>query len=135
MPDNLSCMKLRCVTNSIRIRLRKSDIQLLRSKLVLEDHLNFPSQTRLTYGIHLIPDDHRVNLKENQMIVYVNEKKAIAWMDSEVVSLDFKIELGNDESLSILIEKDFPCKHTGADFDDTYHELQPEEFKMYRKPE
>jgi len=126
-------MKLRCLTDSIRLRLRKSDIQLLRENSELTNSLNFPGQNNLSYGIRLTNENHSSAFDGNLLLVTLNSQLATKWMDSDIVSLAFKLTVDEGKQLAILIEKDFPCKHTGDDFEDTFHELQPDEFKMYKK--
>lgn len=126
-------MKLRCISNSIRIRLRKSDVKTLLDESKLIDSLQFPNESKLEYGLILSQFENNVIYDTNTLIIYVNRRDAKGWADSQDVSLKFNLDLPNQSTLRVLIEKDFPCKHTGDDFEDTYHELQPEEHKMFRK--
>ena len=126
-------MKLRCVTNSIRLRLRKSDIHLLVKNSELMDYLSFPNNKKLEYGITITEANSGVDYHENKIMIQVNSKEAGAWINSNEVSLNFHLPTSSGEVLKVLIEKDFPCKHTGNDFEDTFYELQPEEHRMYKQ--
>ena len=123
-------MKLRCITNSIRIRLRKSDISKLKTTGELIDQIEFPNSRSFSYGIILIDNETTVSYEGDTMIIALNKSLCEKWMSNQEVSLEERIELSNSNTLHILIEKDFPCKHTGNDFEDTYHELQPVEHRM-----
>lgn len=126
-------MKLRCITNSIRIRLRKSDIQSLLSERKIIDEIHFPNNKKLSYGIALIDGPTYASYEEDDIIIYLNLSIGKEWMSNQDVSLQLNYELHNSKTLKLLIEKDFPCKHTGTDYEDTYYELQPEEHRMLKK--
>jgi hypothetical protein len=126
-------MKLRCITNSIRFRLRKSDVQEFVEKKYISDSLLFPNGTSFEYGLKLTDNKSEATCSDNKIVIYVDKIKVEKWVNSEDVSLKLAMSTPKNTSLSILIEKDFPCKHTGDDFNDTYHELQPKEHRMYRK--
>ena len=126
-------MKLRCIANSIRFRLRKSDVKLLIENSKLKDSIHFPNGTSFVYGIVLTDHETGTYCENKTMLVELNRSNVEEWINSNEVSLRISLPTLGGDVLSILIEKDFPCKHTGSDYDDTYHELQPEEYKMYRK--
>ncbi len=126
-------MKLRCRTNSIRFRLRKSDVRSLMENSKLKDSIHFPNGTSFVYGIVLTDHETGTYCENNYMLIELKRSEIRNWVNSDDVSFQIKLSTIGDQTLSILIEKDFPCKHTGDDYDDTYHELQPEEYKMYRK--
>jgi len=126
-------MKLRCRSNSIRFRLRKSDVKLLIENSKLKDSIHFPHGTSFVYGIVLTDHETGTYCENNCMFIELKRTEIRNWINSDDVSFRIEIPTIGDKTLSILIEKDFPCKHTGDDYDDTYHELQPEEYKMYRK--
>ncbi|MEO1384726.1 MAG: hypothetical protein AAFV78_15995, partial [Bacteroidota bacterium] len=46
-------MKLRCVTNSIRIRARKSDLAILKSKGEVVDSVHFGGSQLLVFGLRM----------------------------------------------------------------------------------
>jgi len=125
-------MKLRCVTNSIRLRLRKSDVSQLKKYNSLVDSLQFPGNKKWTFGISLTEENNNVEYNDDQLLVILNKQIALDWMNSNDVSLKFSLKIDQENDLTILVEKDFPCKHTGDDFEDTYHELEPAEASMYR---
>jgi hypothetical protein len=99
---------------------------------VLFDSLEFPNGVKFRFGIS-IGSLTSAQFLDNHLMVQIKTEEAKQWIYSDQVSLSNEITLQSGKLLTILIEKDFPCKHTGDDFEDTYHELQPEEHKMYKK--
>ncbi|HMO38483.1 MAG TPA: hypothetical protein PKC76_00565 [Saprospiraceae bacterium] len=116
-------MKLRCTHNSLRLRLRKSDIAQLQSEGFVQERVTFGAGQTLTYRLQIAAVPALSALFENGCIcVQIPTPEAQRWMDSEQVGLE------NDQLLHILVEKDFPCRHTEeSDREDTFYELAPEE--------
>lgn len=119
-------MKLRCTSNSIRIRVRKSDLELLAAQGRVVEKILFPAGTSLEYsigwqnrsaGLEATFHDHHIEIG-------IPEGAGRQWMDSEELGLENTLPLEGGGELFVVVEKDFPCKHTGeADLNDTYHEL------------
>lgn len=119
-------MKLRCAENSLRLRVRKSDVEQLQKQGSVQEIVRFGVDQVLQYQL-LISDIKELSATfENGLIlVQIPEKEAQRWINSEQVGLEGKGDL------HILIEKDFPCRHTSTDDkEDTYYELVPPEDKI-----
>ena len=120
-------MKLRCVQNSIRLRLRKSDINILSTRGILKEEVCFPGSQVFTFSLSISNHDTEVcaDFEGLEMKVILPEQIAKAWVDSNQVGIERYIDLpttGNQ--LHILVEKDFPCKdRENEDKADTYTEL------------
>lgn len=124
-------MKLRCTTNSIRIRLRKSDIEVLKKNQIIEDLIEFPGSDRLQYAV-CISDNAELyaSYVNHEIVVFLPKKMATQWIESNQVSLENNISTVERKGLSILIEKDFPClDRDDADRDDTFWELADDKSK------
>ncbi len=122
-------MKLRCTENSIRLRLRKSDIKKLSENKVLSVSVRFPAGNALIYEIK-IEDSPKVSAYFNERLVsiIIPPNLASQWINSEQVGISENLELSDVQFLAILIEKDFPCKdRIDEDKSDTFQELVPEE--------
>lgn len=66
-----------------------------------------------------------------QIIVRVPKAQSEEWINSEEVSLEQFQQMDNGETLEILVEKDFPCRHTAeSNLEDTFFELAPEDPKI-----
>ena len=101
-------MKLRILGNSLRLRLSVPEVALLKEDNVISDKINFGRST-LTYKIELTASNELdVSFSDNQITVWVPEKTALNWADTDEVSIRATKELRED-SLRILIEKDFAC--------------------------
>jgi len=89
-------MKLRCTENSIRIRIRK-----------------YESMQQVA-----------ATLLDNNLVVNLPKSAANEWINSNQVGIEVNKEIPNNESLHILIEKDFPClDRENEDKSDTFWEL------------
>ncbi|MDX1943625.1 MAG: hypothetical protein SFU99_23865 [Saprospiraceae bacterium] len=112
-------MKLRCAENSVRLRLRKSDIELLKKQGFVREEVNFGASQMLSYELQIAKQIGITATFENgRILVQIPENQYLNWVNSEQVSLE-KLH-----PLHILIEKDFPCKHTATeDKEDTFYEL------------
>ncbi len=124
-------MKLRCIENSLRLRLKKSDVDSLAEDKKVSVSIGFPAGAFLKYELCVVPVDSVEAIFESGMIsIRLPEKLAMGWVNSEEVGIEKNIELPNGQTLSILIEKDFPCKNRpDEDKSDTFQELVPEEEK------
>jgi hypothetical protein len=124
-------MKLRCVENSIRLRLKKSDVDTLAEEKNMSVSIGFPAGAILKYELRIVPNEGIAAIFDSGVIsILLPENKAMHWIASEEVSIGKEIKLPDGQTLSILIEKDFPCKNRpDEDKADTFQELVPEEEK------
>ncbi len=118
-------MKLRCTNNSIRFRLRKSDIEVLKSNKIVQETVQFPGSDDLLFSICISENpDMYASFINHEILVYIPSKMADEWINSDQVSLHNHITTIERKSLTILLEKDFPClDRTEPDRDDTFWEL------------
>ena len=103
-------MKLRCSENSIRLRLRKSEIEKLKEVHTLKENVQVGLSV-FSYGIGKT-DAATVHatFEDGCILLHVPEEEMLQWInDAEQVSVSVKQLLKNGQHLSILIEKDFPC--------------------------
>lgn len=103
-------MKLRCVTHSIRIRVRKSDLAVLRSEGVVEDQVSFGGDQVLVFGLCLVEKLAEVtaSFEAGKIEVRIPASVGEKWMDSPQVGIHREMILEKQKKLDILIEKDFP---------------------------
>lgn len=118
-------MKFRCVSNNIRFRLGKSDIEVFKTKGVVDTSLDFGNHVRFCYRLSTTSAaTPSVVFANNCLTVFIPSTQAEAWTSEEGgVGIGFQHTAGSDNFLDILIEKDFPCKH-GSEKDnrDAFHE-------------
>ena len=122
-------MKLRCTTNSIRIRIRKSELDVLAKKQIIEDHVQFGHSKAFSFGLSIQSDAEQVGawFKEGYLGVVLPLKTAQNWINSNEVRIEVNNVISDQEQLHILVEKDFPCTdRENEDKSDTFWELVPD---------
>jgi hypothetical protein len=123
-------LKLRCTSNSIRIRLRKSEVAQLAEQKSIQESMYFTADSSFVYSI--LADDSsqqlHARLDPNHIRVLIPQTVAMKWANSDQVSLSHTQELGNGLHLDLLIEKDYPCTtRPDEDKSDFYGDLQSKE--------
>jgi hypothetical protein len=118
-------MKLRFDKNSVRLRVRKSDLKLLGEQGFVKEAIKFGKKTTFTY--QLIMDDQVgelvATLKNNILSISLPKTMAAEWAQSNRVAIEQHIKINTNEMLLVLIEKDFPCEHKEENMEDTFFEL------------
>jgi hypothetical protein len=115
-------MKLRLEGNSIRLRVRKSDLIKLQKEGAIKETLLFPNNTQFNYQLMTDNNSDTINaqLSAEGMTVLIPLSIATTWLRSDAVGLEQTLNSG----LFILIEKDFPCTdRPWEDTSDTFFEL------------
>ena len=119
-------MKLRCVHNSIRIRIKKSELQKLDSEGIITETISFGGTTMFAYSLAVdaMRDEVNAEFIDNLLAVHIPLVQAQQWITSNEVGIEINQVLDNEEKLHILIEKDFPClDRVDEDKSDTFVEL------------
>ncbi|MEM1124542.1 MAG: hypothetical protein AAGJ18_29155 [Bacteroidota bacterium] len=119
-------MKLRCVKNSLRLRVKKSDLKLLNTEGIITETVAFGGQQLLAFALAISEMHAEVSAEflDNLIIVQLPTDTAQAWINSNEVGIEVHNQLDNGESLHILVEKDFPClDRENEDKSDTFFEL------------
>lgn len=123
-------MKLRCTHNSIRLRVRKSDLGRLKQAGTVSETVNFGQQTAFGFALKIDRQTNAITATYHQGTITVSLPQAQAeqWMTSNQVGLETTAELTNGEQLHLLVEKDFPCiDRDNEDKSDTFWELAQDE--------
>ena len=104
-------MKLRIRGNSIRLRLGKSEVAQLAKDGSVHASIRFSGVPRaqLGYSLATSPIDKEISaqLVGSEIKVTVPEKLAREWASSEQIGLKHEQQIDREESLAIIIEKDF----------------------------
>lgn len=122
-------MKLRTTHNSIRIRIRKSEIEELKAEGRVVERIRFPLGALLRFALQVQEKEEPVTaaLEDNLLSVSIPKDEAEAWINSNQVGIEKRIPVPEGEELHLLIEKDFPClDRPEEDKSDTFWELAPE---------
>lgn len=126
---NNPAMKIRCEQNSIRLRLRRSELVQLRAEKWLGAAVHFPDGKEFGWELMLddTANDMTAALHGSRISIKVPANTAAQWMDSGEVGLERFLPLAAAASLHILVEKDFPCKdRPDEDKSDFFTELSEE---------
>ncbi len=104
-------MKLRIRGNSIRLRVTQGELQQIGNREAVSDQIRFGSNDALVYRLQA---SDQVSVAEarfgGQTIdVLLPAAQARHWAESNDVGISASQALDGDETLSILVEKDFAC--------------------------
>jgi len=104
-------VKLRIRDNSIRLRLTRGEVDILRDAGRVAGRTGFPGGSEFQYLVK--GSTTSVNpgafFSDNVITVKLPEASVLAWANSEQVSIAGEQRLDDGELLSILVEKDFAC--------------------------
>ncbi len=119
-------MKLRCISNSIRIRIRKSELQSLDNERIVKETIAFGNGVVFTYSLEIDENINHVTATflNHQLAVRLPLATANNWINSDEIGIEASNTLNNGEQLHLLVEKDFPCTdRPEEDKSDTFWEL------------
>ncbi|MEO8071962.1 MAG: hypothetical protein ABI686_01830 [Acidobacteriota bacterium] len=106
-------MKLRLRENSIRLRLLQTEVTQLREIGNVSERITFgtSSTDSLTYSLRVSGETKKifVQMTDNQIEVFLPEKTAESWADTDQIGLYQTQNIGDLGELKIIIEKDFVC--------------------------
>jgi hypothetical protein len=120
-------MKIRCVTNSIRLRVRKSELATLLATGQVVESVAFGPRT-LTYRLAFEPGLAvlRATFVGDCIEVLLPQEEMARWATTDQVGIEQALALPTGEQLQVLVEKDFPCQDRAEeDRNDTFEELVP----------
>lgn len=106
-------MKIRLRENSIRLRLLKSEVSLLRESGNVSETIVFgvnPTET-LTYSLRTSAEVLEISAQmiNNQIEIFLPLLTAEKWTDSDEAGLYNEQKIGDLTTLKIIVEKDFVC--------------------------
>lgn len=115
-------MKIRIKGNSVRFRLTKTDVDIITQQGYHEEATHFGNavfkyalkKTETSDALSATYSDHTIT-------VFMPETFLNGWAENDIISIKGNMPIGNDESLFLLVEKDFVClDHTDEDQSDNY---------------
>ncbi len=117
-------MKLRIRDNSIRLRLTRSEVELVRNDGLVRARVPFAGRNNFDYVLESSPATVKpeAHISNNVLTVRIPEAEIISWSDSDEVSISASQILDGGDQLNILVEKDFTClaPREGEDETDMY---------------
>ncbi len=106
-------MKLRIRGDSIRLRLKRGEVERLAAGDKLVEETQFP-ESSFSYSLELSDnDDMLANFDNGDISISMPRKIVPEWADTDLVSLYSEQKLPDDRTLVILVEKDFSCLEPG----------------------
>jgi len=118
-------MKLRIRENTIRLRLKRSEVDHIASGKSIVEHTQFPHST-LTYRLDVANEGpSAASFDQGNLAVRVPMSEVRQWAQTDQVSILAEQAVGESQLLTLLVEKDFKCLSPGhhrpdEDDDDTF---------------
>jgi hypothetical protein len=100
-------MKLRLLGNTVRLRMSQTEVATLATSGIVEDCVDF-APNPLVYMIHASKDCTQIEVSflNGWITISVPEEATKQWAAGSEVGMK-----GSTRSVSILIEKDWSCRH------------------------
>ena len=104
-------MKLRVLDNSIRLRLTRTEVDLIASEGLVKGHVAFAGTNTFDYVLESSPATVKpeAHISNNVLTVRIPQEEIHNWANSEQVSILSQQILGDGAALKLLVEKDFAC--------------------------
>ncbi|MEP7164412.1 MAG: hypothetical protein ABI741_06955 [Ferruginibacter sp.] len=115
-------MKLRIKGNSIRYRLSRSEVGKLAKTGYLEEQTLF-GENKFVYALQSVDKGNELiaSFDQNKITLFVPSTMVKGWPENDVVGFHTNMPLTGNNSLYILLEKDFIClDETTEDQTDNY---------------
>jgi Family of unknown function (DUF7009) len=117
-------VKLRVRDSSIRLRLTRTEVELVRTDGLVRGRVPFDGRNSFDYVLESSPATVKpeAHISNNVLTVRVPEAEILSWANSDEVSISASQILDGGDQLSILVEKDFAClaPREGEDETDMY---------------
>jgi len=117
-------VKLRVRDSSIRLRLTRSEVELVRTDGLVRGRVPFDGRNSFDYVLESSPATVKpeAHISNNVLTVRIPEAEVLSWANSDEVSISASQILDGGDQLSILVEKDFAClaPREGEDETDMY---------------
>ncbi|NBC09514.1 MAG: hypothetical protein GVY26_20170 [Bacteroidetes bacterium] len=103
-------MKVRFTDNSVRMRVRKSDLNQLKTEGQTRTHIQLQPALSFVLTIGDTPAP-TAQMQGSTLTVTLPRTAAQQWVNSEQVGIEHEQEQADGSRIHLLIEKDFPCAH------------------------
>jgi hypothetical protein len=108
-------MKLRLQGNSLRLRLKRPEVERLCATGAVEEFVEFGCGATLTYRLYTVmqPGPAKTEFQDRTIAVSIGTDEARAWANSDDVGI-----YAQSGALAVSIEKDFRCLTRPLDDDE-----------------
>jgi len=112
-------MKLRLQSNSIRLRLKRSEVEHLAKTGCIEEKIVIGAGLDDAFH-YVLESSHAVStpqaaLKKNGILIQVPFDTVSNWAAGDDVGIEASLPVGDDQRLQVIIEKDFACLNGTAE--------------------
>ena len=106
-------MKLRIRGDSIRLRLKRGEVDRIAAGTSIVEETHFPHAV-LTFRLDVSDhDDVSASFGNGSLVVSLPKSRVLDWAATDEVSLTGTQKVSDTRALSLLIEKDFSCLEPG----------------------
>lgn len=106
-------MKLRIRGDSIRLRLKRGEVDRIATGTSIVEETHFPHSV-LTFRLDVSDhDDVSASFGNGSLVVSLPKSRVRDWATTDEVSLTGTQKVSDTRALSLLIEKDFSCLEPG----------------------
>ena len=108
-------MKLRIHGNSLRLRLNQAEVAQFSKTGFVEDCMEFAHGASFAYALESLSSlsEPRAAYQNGCLRIQIPSAAATEWVTTDCVGVSGEQPLSSGKQLSILIEKDFQCLHSG----------------------
>ncbi|MCK0191832.1 hypothetical protein [Arenibacter sp. F20364] len=103
-------MKIRIQGNSVRYRLTRSEVAILKKDGYHKEQTAFNGK-KFTYAVAAKENITKLQAEFNgdTITLFLPKEESVKWPDSERVGYENKMVLNDGQELNLLLEKDFVC--------------------------
>ena len=115
-------MKIRIKGDSVRFRLTRSEVDKFADEGYIEERTEFGNST-LIYALQRVTEGDKLSasFNNNKITLLMPVSIAQEWTSTEKVGYDARMNTGGQDTLYLLLEKDFKClDETIEDQSDNY---------------
>ena len=106
-------MKLRIRGDSLRLRLKRSEVDLLAAGKSIVEETHFPGAV-LRYRLDVTGEEAmQAQLENSSLIIRLPASQISGWATTDEVSILAEQDLAGGDKLTVLVEKDFSCLEPG----------------------
>lgn len=106
-------MKLRIRGDSIRLRLKRGEVDQIAAGISIVEETHFPDSV-LTFRLDVSSNnDVSASFSNGSLVISLPQSRVQDWANTDEVSLLAEQQLSGTGALSILVEKDFGCLEPG----------------------
>jgi hypothetical protein len=110
-------MKIRIQGNSVRVRVSRGEVARLANGDAVEQQTMFSRDAKLIYSVTPLKNLSAATVKFDgaKIAIELPFDEVTNWAGSEQVGIERELRIDAENSLRLLVEKDFECLHSETD--------------------